>query len=135
MTNWVSNNLPPFAIDDLFILKTLYRVDDGHPVSFDEWFAPKVRRMCYSGERLDQAGLSLRDNTPEEIRDVVIEMFERLEGNEHFGPGESRLFDAFDEIAEANGLRGYSRIGRQFLESHKHLLELSRLRIVSEEVA
>jgi putative glycosyltransferase (TIGR04372 family) len=74
----------------------------------------------------DGSGLELRDNTPEEIRDAVLEMFVRLElGPDGFNE-RSKLQRRFDELRFVYGGGAASTpIADSFAVNHRNLLENS----------
>ena len=82
---------------------------------------------CYLNEKYDAMGIHLSENTPEEIRDVVIEMVERLEGSWRPHQVDNVLQQRFWDIfiskgTQVNGIERHgqirSRIGAEFLRSN-----------------
>jgi len=61
-------------------------------------------------------------NTPEEIREVVSEMLDRLDGNLSYTEADEALQSAFDAVAETNLSIGNARAGRDFLRRNSRLL-------------
>jgi len=115
----MANNSPmserPFSARDVYISK-LYINDDGAPLSFSDSFQPPYRH-CF-----DYQG-AVRDNTADEIRELTIEMMERLDGRARYGD-EDQAFQAriiaLSEAFEDYGVQ--SRMGRDFLRRHRELL-------------
>ena len=83
------------------------------------------------GSIYEEKGVDFIDNTPEEIRDVVIEMAERLAGTWQAHPDDEALQQRFWEIfptdaVNANGVpyhgEIHSRYGTKFLRNNKEWL-------------
>lgn len=105
----------PFSKRDIYISK-LHLGEDGNPISFDDAMRPPYR-SCYT-----DVG-PVRDNTPEEIDDLVVEMLEQLESNAlHDTDDEKRqnTITALSEEFEPHGVS--SRMGKAFLRDWEHLL-------------
>lgn len=122
MTNWISNHLPVYGRRDLFIPKLCWSDRERRFLTFDEFYPVEVRRLGYSREDLAREGLRVMENSPEEIRAAVEEMFDLLDGKDHADATDQAMQESFRTIADRHGLRGYSRIGREFLRTHADLL-------------
>jgi putative glycosyltransferase (TIGR04372 family) len=122
LTNWVSNSLPMAGRDDLFLPKLIRRIADGRVLTFDEWFSRPVRDTSYAGDFLAACGLEAVDNTPDELRELVAEMLDRLDGTAADTPADEARRAAFEALARAHGYRGVARVGRDFLRRHAGLL-------------
>jgi putative glycosyltransferase (TIGR04372 family) len=122
MTNWCSNAFPVYSKQDLFLPKLESSVSEGGLLSFSKWLAPECRSWSYAGLTLDAHGIRVLDNTEDELREVVVEMIDRLDGRAEYSLDDRSRLAAFNSIATKNGLIGYSRIGRDFLSRHAHLL-------------
>ena len=70
--------MPTWSSRDLLLTKHHYSIHDNHELSLKEIINRKVT-LCYSVKCYSENMVRLVDNTPEEIRDQVIEMVERLE--------------------------------------------------------
>jgi len=68
-------------------------------------------------------GLDSTSNTSEEIKELVIEMFERLENTFYYSDDERRLQDEFQRIRHDNNVACDLPIGRSFLNKYKNLLQ------------
>jgi putative glycosyltransferase (TIGR04372 family) len=79
----------------------------------------------FSSEAWDIAGLSPVDNTPEEIRELAIEMIDRLEGRARYTEEDERLQAAFRSLLTPDhySYHAVARIGRDFLRRHADLLK------------
>ena len=122
LTNWLSNALPVYSKNDLFVPKMLRSIEDGRMLTFDEYLARDTRLLSYSGEKLADSGFEVVDNTPDELRDVVTEMMDRLDGTASYTSADEELVGTFDALARGHGLAGFSRIGLGFLTDHAVLL-------------
>jgi putative glycosyltransferase (TIGR04372 family) len=121
-TNWLSNTLPVYSGRDLFLPKLRWSLREQRLLTFAEWLPPAVRKLTFSGEMMEEAGLGSVDNTAEELREVVEEMLQRLEGVARYTPEDERRWQALRAQALASGLVGFARIGRDFLRRHANLL-------------
>ncbi len=102
------------------------RVADGHELSLDEIFESDVAYV--SGmQAFALAGVDLVPNSAEEIRDVVIEMWDRIYGSWVERPGDHDLQGRFWRAYRIDGVRdggeplhGVTRMryGAQFLRDH-----------------
>jgi putative glycosyltransferase (TIGR04372 family) len=122
LTNWVSNSLPMAGRGDLFLPKLLRRKADGRVLTFDEWFSRPVRDASYAGDILTVRGFEVVDNTPEELRELVAEMLDQLDGTVTYTPADAARRAAFATLGRAHGCRGFARVGRDFLRRHAELL-------------
>jgi len=91
------------------------------PAAWSEW-----------PEFLGRQGIELRDNTPEEIDEVVSEMMDRLDGTVAYTAQENQMQDRFRRLPADRGcmMFGNSRMGRAFLQRHSDLLSLGHGRAV-----
>jgi putative glycosyltransferase (TIGR04372 family) len=121
LTNWFPIGQRPFNGRDIYIFK-LYRA--GFPpqqLSFAEMMAPPIGyapRYVHA----EELGLVPVSNTPEEIREVVTEMLDRLDGTLSYTEADEALQSAFDAVAETNLAIGNARAGRDFLRRYSRLL-------------
>src|SRR5205085_9657302 len=56
LTNWVSNALPVYSRDDVFLPKLLHSAELGRRLTFAEMFGPVPRQAAYSGLFLEGHG-------------------------------------------------------------------------------
>jgi len=125
LTNWVSDAvIPPFAGHDLYIPKRMIERGSGRLLSWREQCVPAVRNLHLSYAMMRRAGLDVVNNTPEELRDVVEEMLDRLEGRtEHRVDDEDRQMQV-KEIARSHGLADLPRMGGQFARCQPDFLSV-----------
>jgi putative glycosyltransferase (TIGR04372 family) len=121
LTNWQPAGQRPFNGRDLFISKLYMSGFPPRPLRFAEMMAPPVG---YSLQyvRAEELGLAQVPNTPDELREVVSEMLDRLDGKLTYGEEDEILLAAFDAVAETNLCIGNARPGRDFLRRHSRLL-------------
>ncbi len=122
LTNWVSNALPVYSRYDLFLPKLMSSVRTGRPLGFAEMYSPVPRQAAYSGVFLTEHGLKVVDNTAAEIRAVVTEMLDQLDGRADYTPGDQARQARFAATLARYEIAGACRIGRDFLRSHASLL-------------
>ena len=103
----------------VFIPKLCWSSADSRYLTFDECMNSP---MGYTHRGESFAGLTIRHNTPEEIRDVVVEMMDRAEGVAVYEDDDEVLQATFEKIRESHGVVGDARIGRAFLRRHAELL-------------
>jgi putative glycosyltransferase (TIGR04372 family) len=123
-TNWVSLGIPPWYRSDLFILKKMLLRNENRLLSFEEMFTTKLAMAAYS-LCFEDRGVELIDNSPEEIRDVVVEMMDRAE-NRPIGTCEA-LQDQWIQLAQSYGAIVNTRMGRKYLETHADLVKSRQL--------
>ena len=104
---------------------------DGRELTMKEIFSRNVG-FYTSNYEFNDKGVELVDNTPEEIRDLVVEMADRLEGVFQSKPEDKKLQSTFRKIFPKNAkddkgirLHGkiYSRYGSIFLRNNLSWLE------------
>lgn len=112
---------------DPFIPKHLWHPETQHFLALREVFEIK---LLFAGETriYDEAGLELICNTPEEIRDLAVELDERLKGTWKPDAEDERLQTRFWEIFRqycppdlVGGVQ--ARIGSAFLRQNRYLLD------------
>jgi putative glycosyltransferase (TIGR04372 family) len=131
LTNWVSNAFPVYSGRDLFIPKLTWTDAEDRLLSFTEALEPGIRKLSYCGLKLLERDLRAVDNTPEEIQELVEEMFEVLEGHAAYTDADEHMQRVFRHVALGYGLVGFSRLGRAFLRKYAHLLPHDRLQPIA----
>ncbi|MBM3535023.1 MAG: TIGR04372 family glycosyltransferase [Alphaproteobacteria bacterium] len=112
----------PISGADIFIPK-LYRTVEGHFLSFVDSTATPLGHSALV-KLYDARGVSLIENSAEEIEALVVEMLDRLEGRLAYTDEDERLQAQFRaETAPHSAWGTNSRIGRDFLRRHRDLLE------------
>jgi len=104
----------PFSRRDIYIPK--FFIESGEPVGFEKALSLPLRHdHAHSGE--------VRDNTAEEIVELVEEMLELLDDKAAYTEEDEDLQGKLNKMAnefESHGVS--SRMGRGFLRRHKHLM-------------
>jgi putative glycosyltransferase (TIGR04372 family) len=118
-TNWVSLAIPPWYQENLFLPKLFHWKATGRSLSFLEILNKGISFMQTA--QLDEHGIQWRDNTPAEIRDVIEEMMDRLDGRSADDSAHQQA--QWAALAEANGVVVNARMGRKFLAEHFALFE------------
>jgi putative glycosyltransferase (TIGR04372 family) len=114
--SWDKNNL--------FIPKQYWLNKEERFMSFREIIESGAGRFLSNNQYIDK-GITLVDNTPEEIREVTVEMEERLKGTWVITEEDEDLQRRFWSLFKPGELHGkiYSRIGAAFIRKYKALLD------------
>ncbi len=128
-TNWSPITRVPWSGSDLMIPKLFRRRQDGRLLTFREIVDPRgAVEWTHSAEALKARGIEPIDNTPEELRDVAMEMLERLEGSRFPSSEENELQERFASLVR-DTCAGFgqndrtSRLGGKFLRNYIKLLD------------
>jgi putative glycosyltransferase (TIGR04372 family) len=110
--------------NSLIIFKKHWLKNEKRLMTFREIIELGAGKFYYA-ELFEQQGIELIENTPKEIRDVVIEMDERLNGlwktTEHDEELQRQFWSLFKPNEENTVFR--CRAGTKFLQQNKDLLE------------
>ena len=104
----------------LSIMKKVVEISTGRELRLKEIVDREL--SCSSITDYLEKSVVLVENTPEEIRDVVLEMVERLDGTWHETEEDKQLQKCFWKLYPTNnGLHGkiYGRFGAQYLRDNK----------------
>lgn len=124
LTNWISNALPLYSRDDVFIPKLLRCQKTRRVLSFKEMYSPTPRQAAYSGVFLLKHNLEAVDNTEDELHAVVVEMLDRLAGRENRTRQDEQNQIHIRSLIRSAGVNGFARLGRDFLRRHADLLRV-----------
>lgn len=112
----------------LFIPKKVRVQSTGRYLPFGEFIRRTVDQrtpLQWYVSEMEAAGLAYEDNSPEEIRDVTLEMMERLSGTfqqtEEDRKLQQRYFDQFPPDHWAASIK--TPMGQCFLRKYQHLLD------------
>jgi hypothetical protein len=106
------------------IPKLFWNTAEGRYLRFEELFST---RLAATQNVFDFPGyVEVRDNSPEDINEVVIEMLDRLDGVRTYTHAEEQLQDRYFDLAVKYGSYRGSRIGAEFLARHASLLPAVR---------
>lgn len=123
----VRTNVAPMAtmqalrLGDLGIPK-LFQLD-GRTLSFPEVLGSDVG--SYNNQwAFDAAGVTVVENDADDIRDLVVEMLEILDGRVRYSPEDEELQARFQRLIKPHHFNygGACRVGRGFLRRHRELL-------------
>jgi putative glycosyltransferase (TIGR04372 family) len=109
---------------DLAIPKLFRKRSSGELAPF-----PEVLRSGFGDNRSSQkilnSGFELLDNTPDEIKDLVTEMIDRLEGKHSASSEAEDLQNQFQGLFSPSNYTFHSRtrVGEAFLRKYSHLLK------------
>ncbi len=112
-----------YGVQDVGIPKPIWSIKEKRYLTFEEIFNSQI-----SIDRLDsmyvQAGVKAIENSPEEIRDLAIEMLEKVEGLIAYTQEDERLQNRFKSLMSKKhySYGALSRVGRDFLRKYKDLL-------------
>jgi putative glycosyltransferase (TIGR04372 family) len=108
---------------DLSIPKLLQRRETGEVLSFREIFSSEAANFRY-GNKYNETGLTPIENTPEQVRDLAIEMLDTLEGTLRRTAKDEERQKAYRDLMTPRHYTYHagSRIGRSFLAENEHLL-------------
>ncbi len=130
------------APNDIFISRICLSKEKNLYLSFRDFMSAPV--LIASEQHVyDRLGLKVIENTPEEIRDVVVEMLERLNGVIQYSKEDEWLQEQFKSLAADCGelyadkdlnVTVHTRIGRDFLRKYASLLPSSTLKNTPSEV-
>ena len=120
-TNWFPTGTRPLNGTDIFIPK-MHRYDRRDEFApFAESLAPPLGHI-HDKSGLTALGVSLSENSREDLRDVVDEMLDRLEGTPAYTPEDDALRARFDAVAMSARSFGNAQIGRDFIRKYRGLL-------------
>lgn len=121
-TNWTPLETIPWESQSIFIPKLYWRENEKRYTSFAEKMSPPLAGLR-SQSGLSNLGIITVENTPEEINEIVVEMFERLEGTVKYTKEDEHLQAWFKRILESLDIAGVGRMGKSFLSKYADLLK------------
>lgn len=114
-------SLPPDPAN--ISIPKLLRNQSGELIKFPEIFGSPIAQF-FDSKTYEQNGLTVIDNTPEEIRDMTVELLDRIDNGKSYSMHDERLQAIYKSYIRKGhycyGVR--SRIGRKFLSKHAELL-------------
>lgn len=118
----VASSLPAFPID-VGIPKILRRRASGEAVRYAEIMASPLGNFRFA-EQYAKDGIFVEQNTPEEIRDLAIEMLERCSGKAKYAREDEELQGRFRSLFRQGhySFGADSRIGRDFLRTRADII-------------
>ena len=107
---------------DLFLPKLMRDSKSGELISFNRMMnAPFY--SCERGQNFVEWGVEFIDNTPEEIREAVVEMFAKIDKSIEYSEEDEQLQQHFKSLPPASLGPFLCRMGKDFLFKHRNLLE------------
>lgn len=115
---------PSWASNTLFIPKKLWLRKEHRFMAFREILESGAGRF-HKAQEYEKMNIEVIENTPEEIRDVTVEMEERLNGIWQTTAKDEDLQRRFWSLFQKSNLHGkiIARISAEFLRQHKNLLD------------
>jgi putative glycosyltransferase (TIGR04372 family) len=118
LTNVAPASFRPWSSRDLYLPKLHCWRDSGDLLSFGR----TLSRELYFAQDLDRLGVTVIDNTPEELEEAVTEMLARLDGTRSYSAAEEELQERFNALADYHPYGIGSRVSAAFLLRHANLL-------------
>ena len=118
----VSSSLPVMP-GDIGIPKVLKKRGTGETLKFVEILASPLGDYRFA-ERYAEEGILVEDNTPEDIRDLALEMLEQCRGTFAYTPEDEALQRRFQSLFREGhySFGADSRIGRSFLRKYADIV-------------
>jgi putative glycosyltransferase (TIGR04372 family) len=117
-TNWIPLADYPYHADGLLIHKTHRDSSTGHKIPYSAFLSLRTDYTNINARN----GIVVEENTAEEIRDVVGEMLDRLDGKQSPPSPEDEARQARFRALAGFLDRGRPRLGRAFLQANAELL-------------
>lgn len=122
ITNWLPLGTPPHFGNSIFIPKLLWSEDKNRYLSFEEMislpFGIEEHSQFYPLNRLQ-----VRDNTPEDINDLILEVIEMIEQKQKNDENSLRLQNKIRNLfIKHKPYECNSQIGNRFLNQYSYLL-------------
>ncbi len=121
LTNWFPTGTRPLNSYDLFIPKLHWYETENELAPFDKSMAQPLGHI-HATPQLRRLGISLRPNTREELRDVVLEMLDRLDGKAKYTAEDLHLQACFEKVAVDARSYGNAENRTQFLAPTQELV-------------
>jgi len=113
----------PFGTDAIGIPKLLWSDKEGRYLSFKEILGSSISKY-WVDSLFSQAGLRPVENTPEDIRDLALEMLDRKAGRLSYTIEDELLQKRLKLLINPThySFGAMSRVGGEFLRKYEHLL-------------
>jgi len=119
--NYFPPGTNPLTCKDLFIHKLVKSEKTGETLSIAEAIRPP-NFMTLEPYIYQSLGLTIHDNTPEEIRDVTIEMMDRLDGTSETSVDARSRQATYLRLADPYRVGIASNVSDSFLRNHPELI-------------
>jgi putative glycosyltransferase (TIGR04372 family) len=130
MANAVPHSYRIWGHGNVVILKPYRSEPLGRMLTFGESLHPAL----FHASDLDPAGIRAIDNTSEEIAELAREMLERTEGAAVYTDEDEERQRRYDALTPYYPFGISSRIGRDFLRRHEHLIDPEPLSLTDGEL-
>ena len=120
--NWVPMGHGAYSRKDIWIPKLYRSVKEDRYLTFEEILLSPLRRL-FRTEDFEAGGVTVVDNSPEEISDLALEMMDGLDSNVSYTEEDERMQRRFKSLLEAEPMYATNaRVGRDFLRRYAWLL-------------
>lgn len=117
MTNFMPISGRPHASNCLFIPKRLWLKSKNRYASYSEILSSGLGRI-FTSHGYEEKNIDIIENSPEEIRDVVIEMLERLENIVIYTNDDEERQERLRKLyRKYSGYGDLGRIGKEFIKN------------------
>lgn len=118
MTNFVPMSGRPHAGNCIYIPKLLWLRNERRYAAFHEVLSSDLGRM-FTSHGYEKKNIDIIDNSPEEIRDVVVEMLDRLDGSAVYSEEDEKYQRLISELyRKYSGYGDMGRIGKAFVQNY-----------------
>jgi len=118
MTNFAPMSGRPHAGNCIFIPKLLWMRDERRYATFHEVLSSDLGRM-FTSHGYAEKGIDIIDNSPEELRDVVVEMLDRLDGNAVYSEEDEKRQGSITALYQKySGYGDLGRMGNVFVKNY-----------------
>lgn len=123
-TNFTHLEIPPYRKGDIFLPKKIFSLTENRFLTFAEIFARGIG-MWLTTRQFDEAGLEVIENSPQEILELVTQMYESLEGRFQYTAEDRELLGSYRSLIESRHrcYNGPAEIGIHFLRENRGLLD------------
>ena len=124
LANLIPLSILPSGHTDIGIPKLLWSCAEQRYLTFKEILDSPMGQANFFADSFEKAGIRIVDNSPDDIRDLALEMLDRTEGRVTYTVADESLQRRFKSLFKP-GHYGYgasSRIGRNFLRKYVRLL-------------
>jgi putative glycosyltransferase (TIGR04372 family) len=111
----------PYGVKDIGIPKLTWSVKENRYLHFKEVLPLSHNRIC---QLFESSQLRLVENSPEDIKSLTEEMFDRIEGKFNYTREDEELQEHFKSLMNPGhfSFGSVSRIGRDFLRKYSSLV-------------